>query len=99
MRLSGQGLMSHTATTTISRFFEKTRGRALSTTWLGLSLAEFILPLLIISFTYNILSKEKELGTLRLLSSQPISTIDWLSSSTIPSMLYRWVAQSSNSLL
>jgi len=48
MRLSGGGLMSHTATTTISRFFEKTRGRALSTTWLGLSLAEFILPLLII---------------------------------------------------
>ena len=48
MRLSGQGLMSHTATTTISRFFEKTRGRSLSTTWLGLSLAEFILPLLII---------------------------------------------------
>ena len=48
MRLSGQGLMSHTATTTISRYFDKTRGRALSTTWLGLSLAEFILPLLII---------------------------------------------------
>jgi predicted MFS family arabinose efflux permease len=48
MRLSGQGLMSHTATTTISRFFEKSRGRALSTTWLGLSLAEFILPLLIV---------------------------------------------------
>jgi predicted MFS family arabinose efflux permease len=48
MRLSGQGLMSHTASTTISRFFEKSRGRALSTTWLGLSLAEFILPLLVI---------------------------------------------------
>jgi len=48
MRLSGQGLMSHTATTTIARFFEKSRGRALSVTWLGLSLAEFILPLLII---------------------------------------------------
>jgi predicted MFS family arabinose efflux permease len=48
MRLSGQGLMSHTATTTISRFFEKSRGKALSTTWLGLSLAEFILPLLIV---------------------------------------------------
>ena len=48
MRLSGQGLMSHTATTTIARFFEKSRGRALSMTWLGLSLAEFILPLLII---------------------------------------------------
>jgi predicted MFS family arabinose efflux permease len=48
MRFSGQGLMSHTATTTISRFFERSRGRALSTTWLGLSLAEFILPLLIV---------------------------------------------------
>ena len=48
MRLSGQGLMSHTATTTISRYFDKTRGRALSTTWLGLSLAEFVLPLLIV---------------------------------------------------
>ena len=48
MRLSGQGLMSHTASTTISRYFEKSRGKALSTTWLGLSLAEFILPLLIV---------------------------------------------------
>ena len=48
IRLSGQGLMSHTASTTISRFFERSRGRALSTTWLGLSLAEFILPLLVI---------------------------------------------------
>ena len=48
LRLSGQGLMSHTATTTVSRFFEKTRGSALSITWLGLSTAEFILPVLII---------------------------------------------------
>ena len=48
MRLSGQGLSSHTATTTISRFFEKNRGRALSAGWLGLSLAEFILPVLIV---------------------------------------------------
>ena len=47
MRLSGQGLMSHTSTTTISRFFEKSRGRALSTIWFGLSTAEFILPVLI----------------------------------------------------
>ena len=48
MRLAGQGLSSHTATTTISRFFEKNRGRALSTGWLGLSLAEFIMPVLIV---------------------------------------------------
>ncbi len=50
MRLSGQGLMSHTSTTTISRFFEKSRGKALSTIWLGLSAAEFILPLFVTYF-------------------------------------------------
>ncbi|MEC7150640.1 MAG: MFS transporter, partial [Pseudomonadota bacterium] len=33
MRFSGQGLMSHTSTTTVSRFFEKSRGKALSTIW------------------------------------------------------------------
>ncbi len=47
MRFSGQGLMSHTSTTTISRFFERTRGKALSSIWFGLSSAEFILPVLI----------------------------------------------------
>jgi MFS family permease len=48
MRFSGQGMMSHTATTTISRYFTKSRGKALSTTWFGLSTAEFILPVLIV---------------------------------------------------
>ena len=48
MRFSGQGLMSHTATTTISRYFTKSRGKALSTGWFGLSTAEFILPVFII---------------------------------------------------
>ena len=48
MRFSGQGLMSHTSTTTISRYFEKSRGKALSIIWFGLSTAEFILPVLII---------------------------------------------------
>ncbi len=48
MRFSGQGMMSHTATTTISRYFTKSRGRALSTGWFGLSTAEFILPVLIV---------------------------------------------------
>ena len=47
MRFSGQGLMSHTSTTTVSRFFERSRGKALSTIWFGLSSAEFILPVLV----------------------------------------------------
>ena len=48
MRFSGQGMMSHTATTTISRYFTKSRGKALSTGWFGLSSAEFILPVFMI---------------------------------------------------
>ena len=48
MRFSGQGMMSHTATTTVSRYFTKSRGKALSTIWFGLSTAEFILPVIVI---------------------------------------------------
>ena len=50
LRLSGQGLMSHTASTSISRYFDKSRGKALSATWLGLSGAEFIMPVTIVFF-------------------------------------------------
>ncbi|WP_262891412.1 DUF3526 domain-containing protein [Aestuariibaculum marinum] len=38
----------------------------------------YILPLMIIAFTFNVLSKEKELGTLRLLGAQPIAITRWL---------------------
>ena len=48
MRFAGQGMMSHTATTTISRYFTKSRGKALSTGWFGLSTAEFVLPVSIV---------------------------------------------------
>ncbi len=48
MRFSGQGMMSHTATTTVSRYFTKSRGRALSICWFGLSSAEFVLPVLMV---------------------------------------------------
>jgi len=50
LRLSGQGLMSHTATTSISRYFDQNRGKALSISWLGLSTAEFIMPITIVFF-------------------------------------------------
>lgn len=38
----------------------------------------YLLPLLIIAFTYNVLSSEKEQGSLRLLASQPISVRKWV---------------------
>ena len=50
LRFSGQGMMSHTSTTAISRYFNKSRGKSLSTIWFGLSTAEFISPILIIFF-------------------------------------------------
>ena len=44
LRLFGQGLMSHTSSTAMARFFNKNRGKALGISWLGLSLGEGILP-------------------------------------------------------
>jgi len=50
LRLSGQGLMAHTASVSISRFFNKSRGKALSFAWIGMSLGEFCLPIIIVYF-------------------------------------------------
>ena len=59
LRLSGQGLMSHTASTTVSRYFEKTRGKALSVTWVrSCHAAEFILPVLMV-FLLTIISWQR----------------------------------------
>ena len=38
----------------------------------------YLLPLLIIAFSYNILSSEKESGSLRLLAAQPIGIRSWV---------------------
>ena len=48
LRLSGQGLMVHTSSTSMAKFFDHNRGKALSVSWLGLSLGEGFLPYLII---------------------------------------------------
>ena len=50
LRLSGQGLMAHTASVAISRFFDQSRGKALSYVWVGMSFGEFLLPVLIVYF-------------------------------------------------
>lgn len=44
LRLVGQGLMGHMGVTTIARYFEKRRGRALSLIALGFPLSEAIMP-------------------------------------------------------
>ena len=48
LRLSGQGLMAHTASVSTSRFFDRSRGKALSFIWVGMSFGEFLLPIIIV---------------------------------------------------
>lgn len=45
LRQSGQGLMSHLAITTMARYFERGRGRAIAIASLGFSTGEALLPL------------------------------------------------------
>ena len=47
LRLSGQGLSSHTAQTAMARYFEHQRGKALSISSLGYPIGEGVLPLAI----------------------------------------------------
>lgn len=48
LRLSGQGLMANTASTAVARYFDQSRGKALSYIWVGMSLGEFLLPVIIV---------------------------------------------------
>lgn len=47
LRLAGQGLFSHISSTSVARFFNKTRGRALSLSVLGYSIGEGIFPVIV----------------------------------------------------
>ncbi|HET53959.1 MAG TPA: MFS transporter, partial [Ignavibacteria bacterium] len=52
LRFAGQGLLSHISNTTISKYFDKTRGKALSITSLGYSSGEGFFPLLMSLFIF-----------------------------------------------
>lgn len=49
LRLSGQGLMTHTAVTSMARYFAERRGTAMSLARLGLPLGEVLLPVPIVA--------------------------------------------------
>jgi len=49
LRLFGQGLAGHAAGTTMARYFEAERGRALGIAVLGLPAGKFVLPLLVVA--------------------------------------------------
>jgi MFS family permease len=48
LRFFGQGLLSHTAMTTMARYFNKARGKALSIAFVGFPLGEGVFPVAII---------------------------------------------------
>ena len=49
LRLAGQGMTGHVATVAVARWFEATRGRALSVASLGFSAGEAVLPVLFVA--------------------------------------------------
>ena len=49
LRLFGQGLLRHTAVVSMARYFEDTRGRAMSVVSLGFPIGEAVFPILIIA--------------------------------------------------
>ena len=49
LRFFGQGLLSHTSMTTLGRYFERARGKALSIAYLGFPIGEGLLPVVMIS--------------------------------------------------
>lgn len=49
LRLFGQGMMSHTSITSMARFFDDGRGKAISFAALGHSVGEALLPIVIVS--------------------------------------------------
>ena len=48
LRQTGQGLMSHTGSTTMARYLPKDRGKAVSLASMGLSVGEAVLPVLMV---------------------------------------------------
>lgn len=54
LRLTGQGLLSLTASTTMARVFDKGRGKALSVSALGYPLGEGLLPLAVVLMIHGL---------------------------------------------
>lgn len=54
LRLFGQGMMSHTSITSMARFFDDGRGKAISIGALGHSFGEAVLPIIIVSVMYAV---------------------------------------------
>lgn len=50
----------------------------------------YLLPLLVLAFSYNLISEQREQGSLRLILAQPVSFLKWLMSKTGVRFLVIW---------
>lgn len=75
IRFAGQGLLGHAASTSMARYFDKTRGKAISISRLGFHFGEIVLPPLIVLMIALIGWKESWiiLGMVVLIPCLPIS--------------------------
>lgn len=49
LRLTGQGLLPHTAMTSMARYFDATRGKAVALALLGIQVAQSVLPVVVVA--------------------------------------------------
>ncbi len=78
LRLFGQGLMTHTAFTSVARVFTAGRGKAVSIAGIGLPLGEAILPLLAVSLVAVIGWRQSWLAFGLVLALLVLPTVRWL---------------------
>ena len=82
LRLAGQGLLSHISLSTMSRYFSRDRGKALSFSSLGYSVGEMIFPILvgavIAAFGWRVGAMTTAGLTLVLLAVMPLFVVERL---------------------
>ncbi len=78
LRFCGQGLMVHTSSTTMARYFDRDRGKALSIGMLGQPLGEAVLPLAAVAFIAAVGWRDAWLLTAVSMAAVCVVLLPWL---------------------
>lgn len=78
LRLTGQGLLSHTAMTSMARYFDDARGKAISIAGLGFPVGEAVLPIVAVIVMQRIGWRGTWLGIAAVLLVIAIPLVLWL---------------------
>ncbi len=77
-RLAGQGLMSHTALTSMARYFERDRGKAISIANLGFPTGQAVFPIIAVSVIAAVGWRETWLAAAALVAIGVLPLSQWL---------------------